>query len=201
MLIYGDTEFSGLHQHTTLISIGLVSQDGRTFYAELNDYSSQQINTWLQENVINRLKFQPPKEGEEEHYMASRHHDNPVGNDLYASYSVEMRGNKQQVRKELLRWLAQFSSVEWVFDVGHYDFMLLIDLLSGNALDLPIWVSPTYRDLNQKIIQHFKCDSFIAFDFNRERLLQILNIELEDENKHNALYDAKVIKELYQAIA
>lgn len=38
MEIFFDTEFTGLHQSTTLISIGLISKDGRTFYAECNDY-------------------------------------------------------------------------------------------------------------------------------------------------------------------
>ena len=199
MLIFGDAEYTGLHQQTTLISIGLVSQDGKTFYAELNDYDTQQINPWLNENVIKRLKFQAPTEGEDEPYIASRHQDNPVGNDLYTSYSVEMRGNKQQVRKELLRWLAQFSSVEWVFDVGAYDFVLLVDLLSGNALDLPIWVSPTYYDLAQALAIHYDCDMFAAFDMSRERLLKLFEVEME-EDKHNALYDAKVIKELFNVI-
>lgn len=33
--IFFDTEFTGLHQNTTLISIGLVSDEGERFYAEL----------------------------------------------------------------------------------------------------------------------------------------------------------------------
>jgi hypothetical protein len=32
--IFFDTEFTGLHQGTTLISIGLISECGKTFYAE-----------------------------------------------------------------------------------------------------------------------------------------------------------------------
>jgi len=36
--IFFDTEFTGLHQNTTLISIGLISECGKTFYAELTDY-------------------------------------------------------------------------------------------------------------------------------------------------------------------
>lgn len=199
MLIFGGTEYTGLHQRTTLISIGLVSQDGKTFYAELNDYDTQQINPWLNENVIKRLKFQAPTEGEDEPYIASRHQDNPVGNDLYTSYSVEMRGNKQQVRKELLRWLAQFSSVEWVFDVGHYDFVLLIDLLSGHALKLPTWVAPAYYDLSQAIMVYYDCDAFTAFNLGRERLLGAFGLKVEGE-KHNALYDAKVVQALYNAL-
>ena len=41
--IFFDTEFTGLHQKTTLISIGLVSEDGREFYAELTDYDKSQV--------------------------------------------------------------------------------------------------------------------------------------------------------------
>jgi len=38
MKIYFDTEFTGLHKNTTLISIGCVAENGKTFYAELTDY-------------------------------------------------------------------------------------------------------------------------------------------------------------------
>jgi hypothetical protein len=49
-----DTEFTGL-QNTTLISIGLIADTGDTFYAELTDYDPDQIDDWLQENVLNNL--------------------------------------------------------------------------------------------------------------------------------------------------
>jgi hypothetical protein len=35
--LFLDTEFTGLHQNTTLISIGLIADTGDTFYAELTD--------------------------------------------------------------------------------------------------------------------------------------------------------------------
>lgn len=38
MKVFFDTEFTGLHKNTTLISIGLISEDRRIFYAELTDY-------------------------------------------------------------------------------------------------------------------------------------------------------------------
>lgn len=37
MKIFFDTEFTGLHKDTTLISLGMISEDGRRFYAEFND--------------------------------------------------------------------------------------------------------------------------------------------------------------------
>ncbi len=55
MNIYFDTEFTGLHKDTTLISIGMVTADGREFYAELNDYDETQVDDWLKENVIANL--------------------------------------------------------------------------------------------------------------------------------------------------
>lgn len=33
-----DTEFTGLHNGATLLSIGIVYEDGHKFYAELTDY-------------------------------------------------------------------------------------------------------------------------------------------------------------------
>ena len=39
MKIFFDTEFTGLHKDTSLISIGLVDEDGKTFYAEFLDYT------------------------------------------------------------------------------------------------------------------------------------------------------------------
>ena len=41
--IFFDTEFTGLHQNTTLISIGLVSECGKSFYAELVDSNIDNI--------------------------------------------------------------------------------------------------------------------------------------------------------------
>ena len=56
--IFFDTEFTGLHQNTTLISIGLVAETGQTFYAELTDYDKNQIDDWLKTNVIDNLTNQ-----------------------------------------------------------------------------------------------------------------------------------------------
>ena len=65
--IFLDTEFTGLHKQTTLISIGLISECGKTFYAELTDYDRTQIDEWLLENVIDNLLYSEPPEDEENH--------------------------------------------------------------------------------------------------------------------------------------
>jgi len=55
MKVFFDTEFTGLHQGTSLISIGMVAEDGRELYIELSDYKQDQVNDWIQENVIANL--------------------------------------------------------------------------------------------------------------------------------------------------
>src|SRR5690348_4205522 len=52
MKLFFDTEFTGLHQTTCLLSIGIVDENGREFYRELDDYDPTQLNDWLKENVI-----------------------------------------------------------------------------------------------------------------------------------------------------
>lgn len=55
MPIYFDMEFTGLHQTTTLISIGCISQNGNQFYAEFPGFDTSQVDDWIQENVIDNL--------------------------------------------------------------------------------------------------------------------------------------------------
>ena len=52
MKIFFDTEFTGLYKDTQLISIGLVSEDNREFYAEITDFNNKNIDEWIKENVL-----------------------------------------------------------------------------------------------------------------------------------------------------
>ena len=56
MKVFFDTEFTGLHKDTTLISIGMVDENGRSLYIELNDYDKSQVNDWIRKNVISHLE-------------------------------------------------------------------------------------------------------------------------------------------------
>ena len=67
MKIFFDTEFTGLHKDTTLISIGLIDENGRTFYGEFSDYDESKCDDWIRENVIKHLKWS--KEGPVEDFV------------------------------------------------------------------------------------------------------------------------------------
>lgn len=178
--IFFDTEFTGLRKDTTLISIGLVSEDNRQFYAELIDYNEKQCDDWIKENVIEKLYKCGWKEREQK-YIPNYH-----------------LGAKLEIGKVLGNWLVQFDSVEFVSDVSHYDMVLLIDLLGG-VWGLPKHICPACIDINQDISRKYSITLQEAFDKSREDILYQNHREWKVKgDKHNALYDAKVIRELYQ---
>lgn len=52
MRYWFDTEFDERDRIIHLISIGIVAEDGREYYAVNADYDQQLANRWLQENVL-----------------------------------------------------------------------------------------------------------------------------------------------------
>lgn len=182
MLIFFDTEFTGLHKNTNLISIGCVDENGRTFYAELSDYDRSQCNDWIKENVIANLRFKNPSP------MLKYNEGNTV---------VEVKGDKDYVGFMLRQWLQYYfdEPIQFVSDVCHYDMVLLIDLF-GTAFDLPENVSASCHDINQDIANYYGISEKEAFDKNREDMLDVAI----DGKKHNALYDAEVIRWIYAQV-
>lgn len=178
MNIYFDTEFTGLHKDTTLISLGMVSEDGKKFYAEFTDYDRTQVEDWIKENVINNLWIEKIMSAGYTQYKLN--------------YSIA-RGNKTLIKLSLIDWLKQFDKVELFSDCSHYDMVLFVDIF-GTAFDLPKNVCPVCYDINQDIAKVLDISGSEAFNISREEFSCI------NGNKHNSLYDAEVIKACYEKI-
>lgn len=185
MNLYFDTEFTGLHARTTLISIGIVAENGKKFYAEFSDYDETQCDNWIKENVLKHTIL----EGNE--ILAKRLGEN--------SDTTGVLGSKAGIRYELGEWLKQFDGVQFVSDVCHYDMVLMIDIFGG-AFDLPKNVSAVCHDINQDIARHYGISEREAFDKSREEIVSELCGEFIAGDKHNALYDAEVIKAIYEEV-
>jgi hypothetical protein len=58
MKYFLDTEFieDGPHKAIDLISIGMVADDGREYYAISSEFNAADANEWVQANVINKLE-------------------------------------------------------------------------------------------------------------------------------------------------
>lgn len=57
-MVFIDTEFTGEHAATTLVSLGMVGLDGRELYLTFNDYDEGQVTQWLRENVLSLIDLQ-----------------------------------------------------------------------------------------------------------------------------------------------
>lgn len=193
MKLFFDMEFTGLHKNTTLISLGIVSEDGEKFYAEFTDYDESQCDDWIKENVIKNLKLAGMGVG------ASDTDENPP-------LRIVM-GDKRYICQEIDEWIRQFNTIQFVSDVCHYDFVLLIDLLTNGGtafdlIDLPEDISPVCHDINQDIARHFHISDAEAFDMSREEIMFDVcsGKDFVNGDKHNSLYDAEVIRVIYKEI-
>lgn len=169
MKLFYDTEFTGLHQNTTLISIGIVSENGHTFYGEFSDYDKNQCDDWIKENVLSKC-------------------GNKKDNSGYINRSIQCIsiGNKVHIRHDLVCWLEQFDNIEMWSDCLAYDWVLFCELFDG-AFGIPKHIYYIPFD----ICTLFKIKG-INPDVSRELFAGITISE-----KHNALYDACVIKDCY----
>lgn len=184
MKIFFDTEFTGLHKNTTLISIGLIAETGHTFYAELTDYDNGQVDDWLQENVIENLLP-----------LTKTWNENPL--------NCEVLGNKRFVAESLKRWFNYMknisfddSQLELWSDCLAYDWVLFNDLF-GHAFNIPDSVYYIPFDLSTAFkIKGIDPDiSREAFAFENSYKESVAYGE-----KHNALWDAMVIKQCYEKL-
>jgi hypothetical protein len=176
MRIFWDCEFTGLHYNTTLISIGCIAEHGQIFYGEFTDYDKSQVDDWIQEHVINNLiltEIQKQNGGR--------------GGCIQEGYV----GDTQYIKSCLESYLGQFDSVEMWSDCLAYDWVLFCELWGG-ALNIP------------KNIYYIPFDICTLFqnkginpDVNRERFAGVVAGE---KDKHNALWDAKVIKACYETL-
>ena len=172
--IFFDTKFTGLYQKTTLISIGLISECGKTFYAEFNDYDGSQIDECFQTNVIDNLQY----------------------NGIYQKLdktkeSVSYKNTTENIKGMLTEWLEQFKEVEMWSDCLSYD-LVLFNQIFGHAFSIP---------KNVYYIPFDICTLFqlkgIDPNVSREQFSEMT----EASQKHNALWDAKVIRECYRKLS
>ena len=187
MKIFFDTEFTGLHKNTTLISIGLVDKNDRKFYAEFIDYDKSQVDEWIRDNVIANLTL----------YKKYKFEYNNLSTFNNTENKSLVYGDKKYIKERLIEWLLPYDSVELVSDCCHYDMVLFIDIFGG-AFDLPKNVNPVCHDINQDIAQYLQISETEAFDKSREKLVDF--VDIVEGDKHNSLCDAKVIKRIYEII-
>lgn len=136
MLIFLDTEFTGLNQtRPDLISIGLVDEMGREFYAELPEvHWTVQCNEWVHFNVLPHL----------------------IGGDHVQS--------EELIRERLKAWIEHISDeVVIVTDCPGADFTQLKRLLpqwpinlSGDPINFTAWsMGDNWQPTLKKVMENY----------------------------------------------
>lgn len=201
--VYFKTKFTSLKKDADLLSIAFIDYDGRSFYAEFTDYDIQKVDEWTFSNVVKRMK-KPANVLDGDHWT--------------------MTGTKKEVRTQLFFWLDKFVKedrpVQFVCDCGHYDFVLLIDLLTDgeSAVVLPSWISPALYDVNQDLgtsLYRNNSEGLPEEEFNKNYIpnavaFTITRTDAVKENdrykpdevytEYHALHDAYIVKVLHQTL-
>jgi len=180
--IFFDLEFSGLHKLTTAVSIGLVAEDGREFYAEFTDYDEHQIDEWLHKNIMSKLILNG--------YSFEQHYDPEAE-------TVHVKGDTELIKNTLTEWLEPYKEdgIEMWGDCLAYDWVLFIGIF-GNAFDIPSHIYYLPMDI---------CTALKLCgedpDINREEYAYGKDdLEGAEKDKHNALADARTQMEVYKKL-
>lgn len=170
-----DTEFLEDGHTIELISIGIVADDGREYYAVNRDAPWKRIqkHDWLMQNVVTSL---PQIHGDRRNHVSVRR--NPAALDFDAP---EMRTHAQ-IRDEVQRFLLAGSEPELWAWYGAYDHVALCQLW-GTMMDLPSGMPMWTNDVQQE--SH-----------------RLGGVELPDqpEGLHNALADARHLRVMWKAV-
>jgi hypothetical protein len=175
-----DLEFTQLQKKTTPISIGLKAQNGAIFYGEFTDYDRDQLNDFLNKNVIPNLKFA----NSSQYYSESTNEKDNDTNENVHILSIEVSGTKDMVTRQLKRWLSQFEAIELWGDVLGFDWVVFVDLFGGTAFDIPENIYYIPFDIST-LFYMWGIDP----DISRE---EFADMKSGEAAKHNSLWDAEV---------
>jgi hypothetical protein len=192
--------------------------NSKSFYAEFSDFDINRCDDWVKKNVLSKLRMW---RNQGDFVGEILEHSN------YQVLSI-MQGVRTHLANWLTQF--SDYQIQFVCDCGTWDWYWMVQLLAEwetkeiGQMDLgmpslptmrtglpklPTNISPVPEDLNDLIARVKGITVRTAFDLNREELAygptQVFvnpNVKFggEEVQKHNALWDAKVIKEIYQKL-
>ena len=176
--LFLDTEFTGLHQQTSLISLAIVAETGRAFYAEFSDFKKDQLTPWLEENVLSHLTMTKQRDG----YI-----------DQATENLIQVKGNHAFVRSLIETFLGQFEAVGFWIDYVAFDWVLFCELWGG-SMELPKHVYYIPFCFSTHLSEN-------GIDPNIDRI-QLLDSAVQGQigPKHHAYWDVMLNKLVFQQL-
>jgi hypothetical protein len=126
---YYDTEFHerGGASAIEAISIGIVAEDGRTYYAVYDDFDTRAVasNEWLMKNVMSTI--------DHDQFVVADFEGKPLVRDIYVTDKDSKP--RTQIAAEIIAFV-QGTEPEWWNWYGAYDHVVLCQTF-GTMMDLP----------------------------------------------------------------
>jgi hypothetical protein len=158
----------------------MVAEDKRLFYVEFTDFHWEQVDDWIQTNIIEHLLYL------NRDYMCT---ELKLGTAPWTHYSERLTGERSFVTERIRQWLDQFDHIEMWGDCLAYDWVLFCQLFGGGVECLPRNVYYIPFD----ICTLFKVQG-VDPDISRIEYAGVKAV------KHNALDDARIIKACYERL-
>jgi len=162
-----------------LVSVGMVCEDGREFYAISNEFNEKDANAWVRDNVL--IKLEPKNILTHQDFHDVQQVPNPIWMSNY------------EIKNHLIDFMRLYSirPAHETHDIytyyGAYDWVLFCSIF-GTMAQLPSGLPFLPIDLKQMMIERNLNDAW-------------KNVNCPDPfNEHNALVDAKWNKKLYEEI-
>ena len=172
MKYFLDTEFIEQPGFMQLISIGIVAEDGRTFYAENMSFDEREASEWVRENVLSKLRWWTKRGGCSQAFWRM----DKLGS---REEKTEVFGTITAIKDVLLRFFNRDDNFEFWGYYSDYDWVNF-SWIFGRMIDLPRGFPKYCRDLKQ-----------LLDESGKEKIP-------DPTNEHNALADALWNKRLYE---
>lgn len=105
MRYFYDTEFLEDGHTIDLVSVGVVAEDGREFYAVSTEFDPSVANQWVRENVLPQL---PP--ADDPAWRSRRQIREELFRFLTGGEDV---GRRERLRPQLWAWVGAYDHVRW----------------------------------------------------------------------------------------
>ena len=174
MKYFLDTEFYEKPGSIDLISIGIVSENGDTFYAEVTDCNKEEIekDNWLKENVIQNLKYWD-KNFDNVMELFIDNGESTINWNLYC--------RKEDLKAQLITWFARLAETKPIFYGYYADYdWVVFCWIFGRMIDLPKLFPMYCNDLKQTMDE-----------------MNLKNKPEQEGKEHNSLDDAIYTRKLY----
>lgn len=170
-----------------LISIGIVDERGREYYAVNTEADISEASPWVKENVLEKIPEYHKSYKDLRAYQFGKDYVHPTLG------KPQEKKTLQEIRKELLFWCGQENNIPeecefWGYYCD-YDWVVFCWLF-GTMMQLPKGFPKYCKDLKQLM------DSYTLLDKEWKQV-----VCPDPVGEHNALVDAKWNKQLHRAIA